>query len=171
MVFDFKQVKLGLEEWRKLSNELKRIGSGTKLELVMSIVLVPAQSEEGEEDEDLEEEHIHAPNPEFISGVSELASTLKDKYNNEDVEVDYHSHGDHGELFISAKVDGGNIPTMIRDVINEARGCESCSIHSVDAEVHLDKDVSAIIFGDSYKLTAILPSQDGRRLVIMELTV
>jgi hypothetical protein len=46
-VFDFKQVKLGLEEWRRLGNELKRIGASDKLELVLNIVVIPATEMRG----------------------------------------------------------------------------------------------------------------------------
>jgi hypothetical protein len=163
-VFDFKQVKLGLEEWRRLGNELKRIGASDKLELVLNIVVIPAT--EDEEDEEGEEHHQHTAPPGFMEDLSKVVDAIKSEYH---ASADYHSHGDHGELLVALTTDGTNIPNVIRGIIEEARGCESCMIHSIDGEVHLGNDVSAIMFGDSYKLTFILPGQDGRRLIIMEL--
>lgn len=161
---NFRQIRLGLEEWKKLGNELKRIGESSKLELIMNIVLVPVTEEEGEE----EHEHGHEAPPEFNDEVNQLVEAIKSEYN---AHTHYHSHGDHGELTIALLADGGSIPDVIRGIIQEARGCEYCMPHSIDGEVHLGEDVSAIMFGDSYKLTFILPNQDGKRLIIMELNV
>lgn len=166
-MFNFKQIRLGLEEWKRLENELKRIGESEKLELVLNMVMVPTTEEDsGIEEGEEAEEHQHTAPPEFTEDLSKLVDEIKSEYN---ANADYHSHGDHGELMIALNADGGSIPSIVRGIIEEARNCESCMIHSIDGEVHLGDDVSAIMFGDSYKLTVILPGQDGRRLVIMEL--
>ena len=170
-MFNFKQIKLGLEEWKRLENELKRIGGSEKLELVLNMVMVPTSEENNENEEEGAEEHYHMAPPEFTEDLSKLVDTIKDEYSEYNASADYHSHGDHGELMVALNTDGGNIPSIVRGIIEEARNCESCMIHSIDGEVHLGDDVSAIMFGDSYKLTVILPGQDGRRLVIMELNV
>lgn len=165
-MFDLKHIKLGIEEWKRLSSELGRIGGSDKLELLVSMVLIPSEGGEEEEGEEEEEQHEHASIS--IEELNDIVNSLK---SNMGVDAHYHSHGDHGELFISATMPGSKIPGAIRDIINEVKACESCRIHSIDGEVHLDEDVSAIMFGDSYKLTFILPNQDGRRLIIMELHV
>ncbi|MGC9225825.1 hypothetical protein [Caldivirga sp.] len=167
-MFNIKQIKLGLEEWKKLENELKRIGDSEKLELVLNMVMVPVTEENNENEEEESEEHHHMAPPEFTEDLSKLVDSIKSEYN---ANADYHSHGDHGELMVALITEGGSIPGVVRGIIEEARNCESCMIHSIDGEVHLGDDVSVIMFGDSYKLTVILPGQDGRRLVIMELNV
>ncbi len=97
--------------------------------------------------------------------MNEFMDLLKTKYN---AKIDHHVHGDHAGVVASIMTSGKDAINVFRNLIDDAKGCENCILAGVDGEFHLGNDVSVIFFGDSYKLTFILPAQDGRRLIISE---
>jgi|OSPMetMinimDraft_2_1075162.scaffolds.fasta_scaffold07660_3 hypothetical protein len=155
-MFDIKQIRLGLEEWRKLGEELKRIGQNDDLEVLMNIAVAPTDEEEQSSD--------------LIQRVTNEMNELGKEIEKEvGASVNVHAHEDHFAMYVSIKRKGGEASSSIRSVMSIIKNCESCAVHGIDGEIHLGDDVSAIFFGDPYKLTFILPAQDGRRLTIMEM--
>jgi len=165
------QIKLGFEEWRRLSKEIERIAQNEQLELIISMTFGFSGIENNESEEEEEGGHAHhhyhiAELPkEVIEELGEFMDALKAKYN---AKVDHHVHGDHAGVVASITVTGKDAINVFRNIIDDAKNCESCILAGVDGEMHLGDDVSVIFFGDSYKLTFILPAQDGRRLIINE---
>ncbi|GGP19948.1 hypothetical protein GCM10007981_05690 [Thermocladium modestius] len=152
-MFDVKQIRLGLEEWRKLSDELRRIGQNDDLEVLMNIAVAPSE-EEGDAAQKLTNE------------MNDIGKELESEVG---AAVHVHAHEDHFAMYLSMKKKGGDISSAIRTVASLIKSCEFCSVHGIDGEIHLGDDVSAIFFGDPYKMTFILPGQDGRRLIVMEM--
>ncbi|GAB6943459.1 hypothetical protein [Vulcanisaeta sp. JCM 14467] len=170
------QIKLGFEEWRKLGKEIERIAQNEELELIISMTFGFSGVEGNEEGEEMEEEeveeehehhhhHITELSKEVIEELNDFMETLKTKYN---AKIDHHVHGDHAGVVASIMTNGKDAINIFRNIIDDAKNCESCILAGVDGEFHLGNDVSVIFFGDSYKLTFILPAQDGRRLIISE---
>ncbi|GGI74507.1 hypothetical protein GCM10007112_09060 [Vulcanisaeta souniana JCM 11219] len=166
------QIKLGFEEWRKLGKEIERIAQNEELELIISMTFGFSNvenNEEGEEEEN-EEEHEHHHHitelpKEVIEELSEFMESLRTKYN---AKIDHHVHGDHAGIVASVEINGKDAINVFRNILDDTKGCENCVLAGIDGEFHLGNDVSVIFFGDSYKLTFILPAQDGRRLIISE---
>ncbi|MGC9152987.1 MAG: hypothetical protein ACP5GY_04550 [Vulcanisaeta sp.] len=166
------QIKLGFEEWRKLGKEIERIAQSEELELIISMTFgfSGVEGNENEEEEVEEHEHHHHYHitelpKEVFEELNDFMESLKTKYN---AKVDHHIHGDHAGVVASVMVNGKDAINVFRNIIDDAKNCESCVLAGVDGEFHLGNDVSIIFFGDSYKLTFILPAQDGRRLIISE---
>ncbi|MGC9179750.1 MAG: hypothetical protein ACP5GZ_06005 [Vulcanisaeta sp.] len=168
------QIKLGFEEWRKLGKEIERIAQNEELELIISMTFgfsgVEGNEEENEEEEGVEEHehhhhHITELPKEVIEELGYFMDTLRTKYN---AKIDHHVHGDHAGVVASIMINGKDAINIFRNIIDDAKNCENCILAGIDGELHLGNDVSVIFFGDSYKLTFILPAQDGRRLIISE---
>ncbi|ADY01775.1 MAG: hypothetical protein ACP5L5_09080 [Vulcanisaeta sp.] len=169
------QIKLGFEEWRKLGKEIERIAQNEELELIISMTFgfsgVEGNEGENEEEEGVEEGHEHHHHhitelpKEVIEELGYFMDTLRTKYN---AKMDHHVHGDHAGVVASIMINGKDAISIFRNIIDDARNCENCILAGIDGELHLGNDVSVIFFGDSYKLTFILPAQDGRRLIISE---
>ncbi len=170
---DMMQIKLGFEEWRKLGKEIERIAQSDELELIISMTFgfTGIEGNEGEEEEEVEEEHEHHHHHitelprEVIEELNDFMDILKTKYN---AKIDHHVHGDHAGVVASVMTNGKDAINVFRNIIDDAKNCENCVLAGIDGEFHLGNDVSIIFFGDSYKLTFILPAQDGRRLIISE---
>ncbi len=166
------QIKLGFEEWRKLGKEIERIAQSEELELIISMTFgfSGVEGSENEEEEVEEHEHHHHYHitelpKEVFEELNDFMESLKTKYN---AKVDHHIHGDHAGVVASVMVNGKDAINVFRNIIDDAKNCENCVLAGVDGEFHLGNDVSVIFFGDSYKLTFILPAPDGRRLIISE---
>ncbi len=166
------QIKLGFEEWRRLGKEIERIAQNDELELIISMTFGFSGVEDNEESEEgeIEEKHEHHHQltelpKEVIEELGEFMDSLKTKYN---AKIDHHVHGDHAGIVISVVINGKDAINVFRNMLDDAKGCENCILAGIDGEFHLGNDVSVIFFGDSYKLTFILPAQDGRRLIINE---
>lgn len=155
-------IKLGFEEWRKLSKEIERIAQNEELELIISMTFGFGDTEEEEEHE---HHHITEIPKETFEELGGFIDMLKTKYN---ATVDHHVHEDHAGIVASVKIPGKDAINIFRSIIDDAKNCENCVLAGIDGEIHLGEDVSVIFFGDSYKLTFILPAQDGRRLIINE---
>jgi len=136
-------VRIGSEDWRRLGREIERIAAGGVINVVMSMSF---RVEDDHED------------------LHELAKRMEGL----GVSVDEHIHGDHASISIAMDSPGNEFISRFRKLIDLVKECD-CSLSGIDGEIHLDGDVGAIFFGDGYKLTFILPHQDGRRLIIMEL--
>ncbi len=163
------QIKLGLEEWRRLSKEIERISQNEDLELLINMTFGFSTGEENEEDEGHHHHHHITEVPkEALEEITQLINTLESKYG---AKIDHHIHGDHVGVLASIITKGSQAINIFRDVVSNAKNCDYCFLASLDGEFHLGNDVSVIFFGDGYKITFILPHQDGRRLVIMELNV
>ncbi|MCG2887598.1 MAG: hypothetical protein L7G98_06540 [Vulcanisaeta sp.] len=166
------QIKLGFEEWRRLSKEIERIAQNDQLELIINMTFgfSGIEGNESNEEEEEEEEHVHHHHitelpREVFEELNEFIDMLKTKYN---AQIDHHIHGDHAGIVASILVTGKDAINVFRSIIEDAKGCENCVLAGIDGEMHLGNDVSVIFFGDSYKLTFILPAPDGRRLIISE---
>lgn len=160
------KLKLGLEEWRKIENDLVRIAASDQLELLLNLTLVAAMEEE-EEHEHEEHEHGLMPNDqEFAKEVSDLMDYAIKTYK---ADAHPHFHGDHGTVLFVIRGAPKDLMKAFRDLIEFARSnCEKCAVHGIDGEFHLGDDLAGIYFGDIYKVTFILPAEDGRRLRVYE---
>ncbi len=165
VVVDMMQIKLGFEEWRKLSKEIERIAQSEELELIISMTFGFSGAEDNEEgggeteEEEVEEAHEHhhhivALPKEVFEELNDFMDMLKTKYN---AKIDHHVHGgDHAGIVVSIMTNGKDAINVFKSIIDDAKSCENCILASVDGEFHLGNDVSVIFFGDSYKLTFIL---------------
>ncbi|MEZ0248215.1 MAG: hypothetical protein ABWJ97_02980 [Thermoproteus sp.] len=159
------KLKLGLEEWKKIEGDLTRIAANDQLELLINFTLV-AMSEE-------EEEHVHEgehgllpSDQDFAREVSDLMDYAVKTYK---ADAHPHFHGDHGTVLFSIRGPPKDLVKAFRDLIEYARSsCEKCAVHGIDGEFHLGEDLAGIYFGDVYKVTFILPAEDGRRLRVYE---
>jgi hypothetical protein len=161
-VLDVGKLKLGLEEWKKIENDLMRIAASDDLELLLNLTLIAS-----EEEEHVEEEHALMPSDQdFAREVGELIEYVSKTYK---ADVHPHFHGNHGTVLFSIKGKPKDLVKAFRDVLEYARtNCEKCMIHGVDGEFHIGEDLAGIYFGDAYKMTFILPAEDGRRLHVYE---
>jgi hypothetical protein len=163
----FSKIKLGVEEWKKLETDLARVSSGESLELVINLTLVDTQggSEEVEEEEEHHHEHYIAEN-EFTREVAAMIDHIAHTYN---VHVHTHLHSHHGSVTFAVKGTSRELIKALKDTIEYIKlNCERCVLHTVDGEFHLGEDLVGIYFGDAYKITVILPAEDGRRLKVHE---
>lgn len=163
----FSKIKLGLEEWKKVEEDLERISSGEPLELVINLTLVATDSS-GAIDIDEEHHHHHheLEDNEFVREVVKLVDEITKKYG---VEVHPHIHSHHGSVMFAVKDNPKNILRTLKDVLDYVKlGCEKCTLHTLDGEFHIGADLAGLYFGDMYKLTIILPGEDGRRLRVHE---
>ncbi len=163
----FGKIKLGVEEWKRLEADLARIASGEELEIVINLTLVAArEDEEVEEDEDHEHHHHHFEENEFTREVAKLIDHVAHTYN---AHVHPHLHSHHGSVMFAVKGMPNELIKVLRDSIEYVKlNCEKCTLHTVDGEFHLGEDLAGIYFGDAYKITVILPAEDGRRLKVHE---
>jgi len=164
----FSKIKLGVEVWKKLETDLARVSSGEPLEIVINLTLVDTQGG-GEEVEEEEEEHHHehyiAEN-EFTREVAAMIDHIAHTYN---VHVHTHLHSHHGSVTFTVKGTPRELIKALKDTIEYIKlNCERCVLHTVDGEFHLGEDLAGIYFGDAYKITVILPAEDGRRLKVHE---
>jgi hypothetical protein len=164
----FSKIKLGVEEWKKLETDLARVSSGEPLEIVINLTLVDAQggSEEvEEEEEEHHHEHYIAEN-EFTREVAAMIDHIAHTYN---VHVHTHLHSHHGSVTFAVKGTPRELIKALKDAVEYIKlNCERCTLHTVDGEFHLGEDLVGIYFGDAYKITVILPAEDGRRLKVHE---
>lgn len=159
----FGKIKLGIEEWKKVENELTRISSGEPLEIVINLTLV--SSLEGEELEE-EHHHHHFEENEFTREVARLIDHISQTYNGH---VHPHLHSNHGSVMFSVKGSPRELIKTLRDSVEFVKlNCEKCILHTLDGEFHIGEDLAGIYFGDAYKITVILPAEDGRRLKVHE---
>jgi len=163
----FGKIKVGVEEWKKLEADLARIASGGQLEIVINLTLVAAQEDEGvEEEEEHEHHHHHFEENEFTREVAKLIDHVAHMYN---AHVHPHLHSHHGSVMFAVKGMPNELIKALRDSMEYVKlNCERCAIHTVDGEFHLGEDLAGIYFGDAYKITVILPAEDGRRLKVHE---
>lgn len=159
------KLKLGIEEWKKIEGDLVRIAGSDQLELLLNFTLVNAEEEEGEE----EHEHEHGLMPsdkEFAKEVGDFMDYVVKTYK---ADAHPHFHGDHGTVLFVIRGPPKELIKAFRDVLEYARSnCEKCAVHGIDGEFHLGEDLAGIYFGDIYKVTFILPGEDGRRLRVYE---
>jgi hypothetical protein len=163
----FSKIKLGVEEWKKLETDLARVSSGESLEIVINLTLVDAQggSEEVKEEEEHYHEHYIAEN-EFTREVAAMIDHIAHTYN---VHVHTHLHSHHGSVTFTVKGTPRELIKALKDAVEYIKlNCERCVLHTVDGEFHLGEDLVSIYFGDAYKITVILPAEDGRRLKVHE---
>jgi hypothetical protein len=163
----FGKIKLGLEEWRKIESDLSRISSGEQLEIVINLTLVATQGGEEEEEEEEHEHHHHDFNEnEFTREVAKLIDHIAHTYN---AHVHPHVHSHHGSVMFAVKGTPSQLIKALKDSVEFVKlNCEKCIIHTIDGEFHLGEDLAGIYFGDAYKITIILPAEDGRRLKVHE---
>lgn len=165
----FSKIKLGMEDWKKLETDLERIAAGQPLEIVINVTLVSSSDETGEEEEEEHHHHHvhHLDENEFTREVAKMIDYVAQEYN---AHVHPHIHSNHGSVMFSVKGSPKELTKALRDVIDFVKlNCEKCMLHSLDGEFHLGEDLSGIYFGDAYKITVILPAEDGRRLKVHEL--
>lgn len=163
----FSKIKLGIEEWRRLETDLMRISSGEPLEIIINLTLVA--TEEGEEYEEDEEEHHHHTfeENEFTKEVAKLMDHIAQTYG---AHIHPHLHSNHGSVMFAVKGTPKDLIKTLRDTVEYIKlNCEKCILHTLDGEFHIGEDLAAIYFGDAYKVTFILPAEDGRRLKIHEI--
>lgn len=157
-------VKLGLEHWREIEKDLERISGGEPLEIVANLTLVATDAEHIEEDH--EHHHEHVEENDFTKSVAGLIEYIAHKYN---AHVHPHVHSTHGTITFAVKGQPKELIKVLKDVVEYVKtNCENYVLHTLDGEFHLGDDLSAIYFGDSYKITVILPHVDGRRLKVIE---
>lgn len=161
----FGKIKMGLEEWKKLEEELTRISAGELLQIVINLTLVSIDTREEEREEHyvLHEEERN----DFTREVGELIRHITDTYK---TSVHPHVHSHHGNVTFSIAGTPRDLIKTLREVLEHIKlSCEKCVLHTVDGEFHLGNDLAGIYFGDAYKVTVILPNSDGRRLKVQEL--
>ncbi|RFA98540.1 hypothetical protein [Pyrobaculum aerophilum] len=162
----FSKIKLGMEEWKKLEADLERISSGAPLELVINLTLVASGGEEKEEEEEHHHHHVHEIDNDFTREVAKLIDYIAHTYN---AHVHPHVHANHGSVMFAVKGAPKDLLKALREVLDFVKlNCEKCLLHSLDGEFHLGEDLSGIYFGDSYKITVIVPAEDGKRLKVHE---
>ncbi len=158
------KLKLGLEEWRKIENDLVRIAASDQLELLLNFTLIAADEEE---EEHHEEEHSLMPSDqEFAREIGDFMDYAIKTYK---ADAHPHFHGNHGTVLFVIRAPPKDLVKAFRDLIEYARSnCEKCAVHGIDGEFHLGDDLAGIYFGDVYKVTFIFPAEDGRRLRVYE---
>ncbi|MFN3804266.1 MAG: hypothetical protein ACK4SY_04355 [Pyrobaculum sp.] len=160
----FGKIKMGLEEWKKLEDELTRISAGGLLQVVINLTLVSTDTSEHEERHEHPHEEEHN---DFTREVGELVRYITDTYK---TGVYPHVHSHHGNVTFSIAGTPRDLIKTLREVLEHVKlSCEKCVLHTVDGEFHLGDDLAGIYFGDAYKITVILPNSDGRRLKVREL--
>lgn len=161
----FSKIKLGLEEWKRVEEELNRISSGEPLEIVINLSLVSAEGAEEEE----EHHHHHVHDFEENDFTKEVSSLIEHVVNTYKSNVHPHLHAHHGSVMFTVKGDVKQVLKSLREVLEYVKtSCEKCVLHTVDGEFHIGEDLAGLYFGDAYKITVILPAADGRRLRVHE---
>jgi hypothetical protein len=164
----FSKIKLGVEEWKKLETDLARVSSGESLEIVINLTLVDAQggSEVVEEEEEEHHHERYIAENEFTREVAAMIDHIAHTYN---VHVHTLLHSHHRSVTFTVKGTPRELIKALKDTIEYIKlNCERCVLHTVDGEFHLGEDLVGIYFGDAYKITVILPAEDGRRLKVHE---
>jgi hypothetical protein len=165
----FSKIKLGIEEWKRLQSDLDRISSGAPLELVINLTLVYSGEDDLEEEEHHHHHHHHVHDFEENEFTREVAKLLDHIAHTYDAHVHPHLHSNHGSVMFAVKGTPKDLIKALKDVLEYVKlNCEKCAVHSLDGEFHLGEDLSGIYFGDAYKITVILPSEDGKRLKVHE---
>jgi hypothetical protein len=161
------KIKLGIEEWKKLEADLVRVSSGEPLEIVINLTLVHTQGD----DEEIEEEHHHHEHHVFAENefTREVAGMIDHIVHTYNVHVYPHLRSHHGSVMFAVRGTPRELIKTLKDAIEYIKlNCEKCALHTVDGEFHLGEDLAGIYFGDAYKITVILPAEDGRRLKVHE---
>ncbi len=151
----FNKIKLGIEDWKKLVDDLERIAEGAPLEMVTNLTLVHSH-----------DEHHHEHHGIDASSIAELVDYISRTHG---AEVYQHLHGHHGSVVFSKSGNPKELIKVLRDVLDYIKLNCDCVLHTMDGEFHLGRDLSGIYFGDGYKITVILPNSDGKRLRVHEL--
>ncbi|MCS7126512.1 MAG: hypothetical protein NZ929_06360 [Aigarchaeota archaeon] len=146
--------------WERLRNELKRITEGEDAVLIIALRLTSTSGERGES----EEEHVHLETP-FVKSVKSFARRIKEKYR---AEPHLHLHSSSGSTTFVLMSPGEILTDNLRSIINEASSCEGCILTSIEGEIRVGEELSALFYGSSAKLHFILPSSDGKRLQLLD---
>ena len=158
---DVTKIKWGGSEWKRVKSELNRIGD--MFNMLLNVSLVKHGHEH--EHEEHGHKHNHSFDNSFIQDVNNFILSLSAEFSNSDV----HPHVHHNHAVITVELRGvSDVEGVIRKVVDLSRECEECVVNGIDGEIRLGNDLVSIFFGDSYKVTFILPSADGKKLIIIE---
>lgn len=161
---DVTRIRMGEREWKRVKSELNRIGTGFDVLLNISLVSHGYGHEHDEEDEHAHVHH-HATDGGFVREVNNLILSLSAEFSQ--AEIHPHMHHNHAIVTLELK-NISDVEKVIRKVVELVKECEECIVNGIDGEVRLGNDLVSIFFGDSYKMTFILPSSDGKKLLIIE---
>ena len=160
---DVTRIKLGGSEWRRVKSELNRIGGA--FDVLLNVSLVKHGHEHEHEEEEHEHEHHHSFDSSFVQDVNNFILSLSAEFSNSDV----HPHIHHNHAVVTIELRGvSDVEGVIKKIVDLSRECEECIVNGIDGEIRLGNDLVSIFFGDSYKITFILPAADGKKLIIIE---
>ena len=157
MGFEF---HLGFAVWDELGEEFRRILGGEEGLLTLAVGL----SSGGEAYEHEYHEHVHVETA-FTMRVRRKASEIEEKL---EAKTHLHLHPNSGTITFSMQVNSENMLEKFRRILEEMAKCEGCYITGFEGEVRVGEELAVLIHGSSAKATFILPSQDGRRLRVVE---
>jgi hypothetical protein len=151
-----------IKERKRLEENLKRILDDEKASLILSISIY----EEGAETHEEEEEEIaFHEETEFVKKVKKFIDEKSNKY-----KIDSHLHSHSGSLTIEIESYANEIINNLLQIINEIQSIEKVLISSINGEIWHNNDLKAFIYGDAVRNTFVLPSQDGKKLELIEIT-
>ncbi len=138
--------RIASTEWERLDKEIMRMKESDQARIVLSAEVVPTDDKVNLEKE-LRQASLN------LSDICEFEADV---------------HEDHGALVCEKAVDDG-ISDVVRDSINRMNALGTLYVAGFQAEVYRNDELITLIFGDSYRATAILPHESGRSLVVLQL--
>jgi len=150
-----------IKERKRLEENLKRILGNEKASLILSISIYEEGAEIHEEEEDI----AFHEETEFVKRIKKFIDEKSNKY-----KIDSHLHSHSGSLTIEIESYANEIFNNLLQIINEIQSIEKVLISSINGEIWHNNDLKAFIYGDAVRNTFVLPSQDGKKLELIEIT-
>jgi len=147
----------GLGEWVKLRRAISRVTEGSEAEFVLSLQLADASEPRGPDREETS----------FTKEVEAKAKELEKAYG---AHVRLHLHPHEASLTIQMSLPE-DFEETVKSISTSLTQCEECAAVTLQGEIHTDKKLSILFYGDLYKLVAIYPHETGKYLEVLELNL
>lgn len=149
---------LGSTVWEELREEFERILGEEEALLVLGIGIISGENA-------MTRHGVKGSGKSFTEEAKRLAEEVEKEF---DAKAHLHLHPDSGTLTFFLKVSSKNIVDVFQGVVDAVNGCEACLLSGVEGELRVGEELAALVFGSSAKVLFILPSEDGRRLRVLE---
>ncbi len=139
--------KVSASDWVKLDKEAQRLADNNAITVNFMAEIFPAS--EGVVIEDA------------VKRLAEDSSKI--------CEAQYEAHEEHADIYCSKEVDPSTLSDIINQLVRAFSASEEVYLGSFQSELRVNELLVALIFGNQFKGTAILPDQSGKSLNVLEL--
>lgn len=139
--------RVSASDWIRLDKEAQRLADSEPITLNFMAEVFPAS-------EGVELEEAVRRLAEDNSGMCELQ---------------YDVHEEHGDVYCSKDVEPGALSDFLNQLVRAFAASDQVYLGSFQAELRVDDALVALIFGNQFKGTAILPDSSGKSLNVLEL--